>query len=91
MKVGLLGCGSVAYWLHRRALRGIRGVTLAAAADPDPEARARFRRASGIQVCERAEELLGRADIDVVLICAPTALHASLALAATSANKPFYL
>ena len=60
MRIGLLGCGSVAYWIHRRALGGIRGVTLAAAADPDPDARARFARASGVTVHERAEDLLGQ-------------------------------
>jgi len=91
MRIGLLGCGSVAYWIHRRALAGIRGVTLAVAADPDPDARARFTRASGVPVCERAEDLLGRGDIEAVLICAPTHLHAALALAAAAAGKPFYL
>jgi predicted dehydrogenase len=91
MKVGLLGCGSVAWWIHRRALAGIRGVTLAAAADPDPDARARFARVSGVELCEGADELLGRGDIEAVLICAPTHLHATLALAAAAAGKPFYL
>ena len=91
MRIGLLGCGSVAYWIHRRALAGIRGVTLTAAADPDPDARARFTRASGVPVYERPEDLLGRGDIDAVLICVPTHLHAALALAAAGAGKPFYL
>jgi len=91
VKIGLLGCGSVAYWIHRRALGSIRGVTLTAAADPDPTARARFTRASGVTVYQRAEDLLGRGDIEAVLICAPTHLHASLALAAAAAGKPFYL
>src|SRR5262245_22580101 len=34
MRLGLLGCGSAAYWLHLPALRKIAGVILAAAADP---------------------------------------------------------
>jgi predicted dehydrogenase len=42
-------------------------------------------------VYERAEDLLGRGDIEAVLICAPTHLHAALALAAAAAGKPFYL
>jgi len=91
MRIGLLGCGSVGYWIHRRALRGMPGVTLAAAADPDPAARERFARASGAAVHERAEDVLGRTDVDAVLICAPTHLHASLALAAAEAGKHFYL
>ncbi len=91
MKLGLLGCGSVAYWLHLRALRAVPDATLVAAADPDPAARARFAKASGVTACERAEDLLGRRDIDAVLICAPTHLHASLACAAAAAGKHFYL
>src|SRR5512145_3225235 len=91
MKIGLLGCGSVAYWIHLRALRGIPDATLVAAADPDPAARARVVKTSGVTAYERAEDLLGRADIEAVLICAPTHLHASLALAAASAGKHLYL
>jgi myo-inositol 2-dehydrogenase / D-chiro-inositol 1-dehydrogenase len=91
MKLGLLGCGSVAYWLHLRALRGVPEATLVAAADPDPAARARFAKASGVTACEGAEELLGRGDIEAVLICAPTHLHATLACAAAAAGKHFYL
>ncbi len=91
MRLGLLGCGSVAYWLHLPALRGIPDATLVAAADPDAAARKRFARASGVTACERAEDLLGRGDIDAVLICAPTHLHASLACAAAAAGKHFYL
>lgn len=91
MRIGLLGCGSVAYWIHLRALRGMPGATLVAAADPDPAARARMARASGVSVHERSEDLLGRGDIEAVLICAPSHLHARLALAAASAGKHFYL
>lgn len=91
MRIGLLGCGSVAFWIHRRALRGLSGATLAAAADPDPAARARMARASGVPVYERPEDVLGREDIEAVLICAPSHLHAPLAIAAASAGKHFYL
>lgn len=91
MKIGLLGCGSVAYWIHARALRGIPGVRLAAAADPDAAARERVRRVTGARVYERASDLLEREDIEAVVICAPTNLHADLAIAAASAGKHFYL
>ena len=91
MNLGLLGCGSAAYWLHLRALRGIHDATLVAAADPDPAARARVAKATGVTTHERAEDLLGRGDLEAVLICAPTHLHASLACAAAAAGKHFYL
>ena len=44
-----------------------------------------------IPVYERAEELLQRDDIEAVVICAPTPLHAELAIAAAGAGKHFYL
>jgi myo-inositol 2-dehydrogenase / D-chiro-inositol 1-dehydrogenase len=91
MKLGLLGCGSVAYWIHLRALRGIPEAILAAAADPDSAARDRAQRVTGATLYERADDLLGREDIEAVVICAPTNLHADLAIAAAAAGKHFYL
>jgi predicted dehydrogenase len=91
MKLGLLGCGSVAYWLHMPALRRVPGAVLAAAADPDPAARARARRVTRVPIYERADELLERDDIGAVVICAPNHLHAELAIAAANAGKHFYL
>ncbi|MFL5495218.1 MAG: Gfo/Idh/MocA family protein [Gemmatimonadales bacterium] len=91
MRLGLLGCGSVACWIHLPALRRIPGAVLAAAADPDPAARARAGRVAGVPTYERADQLLEREDIGAVLICAPTHLHAELAIAAAEAGKHFYL
>lgn len=91
MRLGLLGCGNIAYWMHLRALRSLPGATLAAAADPDPAARDRAKRLIRVPVYERPDELLGRNDIDAVVICTPTHLHAQLAIAAAAAGKHFYL
>ena len=78
MNLGLLGCGSAARWLHLRALRGVPDARLVAAADPDSAARDIVARATGAAAYERSEELLARDDIEAVLICAPTHLHAKL-------------
>jgi len=91
MKLGLLGCGSAAYWLHLPVLRTIPGATLAAAADPDPGARERLKRVVSIPVYEGADQLLAQRDIEAVVICAPTGLHAELAVATARAGKHFYL
>ena len=91
MNLGLLGCGNAARWLHLRALRGVPGVKLVAAVDPDPAARDFVTRATGVPAYERAEELLDRGDVEAVLICAPTHLHARLAIAVAAAGKHFYL
>jgi predicted dehydrogenase len=91
LRVGLFGCGAIASYFHLRALRRTAGARLVAAADPDPDARARARRLAAIDVHERSDELLGRTDVDAVVICAPTALHAELAVAAARAGKHVYV
>ena len=91
MRIGLLGCGVIAYWAHLRALGRLRGATLAAAADPDPRARERASRVAHVPIYAGADELLARGDVDAVVICVPTHLHAELAVAAALRGKHFYL
>jgi myo-inositol 2-dehydrogenase / D-chiro-inositol 1-dehydrogenase len=90
-RIGLLGCGRIAYYHHLRVLRRLRGATLVAAADPDAEARKRAAQVVRVPIYSRAEDLLQREDIDAVVICVPTHLHAPIALAAAAAGKHFYL
>jgi myo-inositol 2-dehydrogenase / D-chiro-inositol 1-dehydrogenase len=91
VRLGLLGCGNIARWMHLPALRSLPGATLVAAADPDAGARDRARRLVRGPIYERAEELLARDDIGAVVICAPSRMHAALAIAAADAGKHFYL
>lgn len=90
-RIGLVGCGVIAYWAHLRSLPRIRNAKLVAAADPNENARQRAKRLVGVPIYERAEDLFGRNDIEAVVICAPTHLHAKLAIAAGAAGKHFYL
>jgi len=91
MKLGLIGCGNVAYWIHLRALQRIPGATLSAVADPDPEARDRARQLVRVPVYAQADELLKQEGIGAVVICGPTLVHAELAIAAAERGKHFYL
>lgn len=91
LRLGLLGCGAIASYAHVRVLGRLSGAELVGVADPDPEAQARARRLSRVPVHDRSDELLGREDLDAVAICAPTPLHAELAVAAAAAGKHFYL
>ncbi len=91
LRIGLIGCGTIAYWAHLRSLQRMSSAVLVAAADPDPAARARFATRTRVPLLERAEDLLQREDVEAVIIAAPTHLHAGLAVAAAQAGKHFYL
>jgi len=90
MKVGIIGCGTIAYWAHLRTLRRLKGATLAAIADPDPAARARAAPLLRGALYSDASELL-LSDVDAVVICAPPSVHAELAIAAVRAGKHVYI
>jgi myo-inositol 2-dehydrogenase / D-chiro-inositol 1-dehydrogenase len=90
LRVALIGCGTIAYWSHLRTLQHLKGVTLAAAADPDPAARARAAAIVRGPVHDDASDLL-RDDIDAVVISAPNRFHAELTVAAARAGKHVYV
>lgn len=90
VRVGIIGCGAIAYWAHFRTLRRLKDATLVAAADPDPTARARAARMVRGPVHSRSTDLL-RSEIDAVVISAPNPVHAELAIAAARAGKHVYL
>lgn len=92
VRIGLLGCGSVACDQHLPALRRMAGAVVVGLADPDPAARSRAAGlAKGADVHAHAGELLGRSDVDAVVVAAPTRLHAELAAAAAGAGKHVYV
>lgn len=91
VRVGVVGCGVIAYWTHLRILRRLKNATLVAAADPDPQARENARRLTRAPILESSDELFARDDVDAVVISAPTHLHAELAVAACRAGKHVYL
>ena len=91
VRVGVIGCGTIACWAHLPALRRIADATLVAVADPDPGARSRAARLVAGAAYERAGELLDRPDIDAVVITAPPSTHAHLTTAAARAGKHVYV
>ncbi|MCP9484296.1 MAG: Gfo/Idh/MocA family oxidoreductase [Gaiellaceae bacterium MAG52_C11] len=92
LRVGVIGCGSIARAVHLPVLRRIPGVVLAAVADIDPAALEAVRRtAPSAALCRDAAGLLARADLDAVVVTAPSGLHAELALAVAGAGRHLYL
>lgn len=90
-RVAVVGCGTIAYWTHLRVLAGLRDVELVAAADPDPEARARASRVCRATMYDDAAALLARDDLDALVLCPPTPALAGAALAASRRGLPFYV
>lgn len=90
-RVGVVGCGTIAYWTHLRVLARLRDVTLVAAADPDPAARERARGACRATLFASTDEMLAGAELDAVVLCPPTGSLAGAALAACRRGLPFYV
>lgn len=92
VRLGVIGAGHIARAVHLPTLRRLPGVAVTAIAEPAPAARAAAGRLvpEAVLVAE-AGDLLGRADVDGVLVSAPSGLHAELAVATLRARKHLYL
>ena len=87
VRVGVLGCASVALRRMLPALGEADGVTLTAVASRDP-ARARdVARRFGCAAAGGYDDLLDRPDIDAVYVPLPTGLHAEWVRRALAAGK----
>jgi myo-inositol 2-dehydrogenase/D-chiro-inositol 1-dehydrogenase len=91
IRLGLIGCGGIAFWAHLRSLRTLSRFQLTLAADPDPAARQRAATLTRARLVSNPDEILHNPDIDALLIAAPSQLHASLAQQAVHHRKPFFL
>ena len=81
LRVGLIGLGSMGR-NHLRVLRSLPDVRLAAIADLDADALDVATAASGAQAFAEPLAMLAEADLDAVVIAAPTTTHVTLTLAA---------
>jgi predicted dehydrogenase len=81
MRVGLIGLGSMGR-NHLRVLRGMPGVCLASIADVDRAALDAAASSSGALAFTEPLAMLAEADLDAVVIAAPTTGHMPLTLAA---------
>jgi predicted dehydrogenase len=81
VRVGLIGLGSMGR-NHLRILASMDGARLVAVADPDDTALAAATAATGALGFAEPLALLAEADLDAVVIAAPTTTHVGLALAA---------
>ncbi|HKW12815.1 MAG TPA: Gfo/Idh/MocA family oxidoreductase [Gemmatimonadaceae bacterium] len=85
-KVALVGCGRISR-NHFDALRKVDGLTLTAVCDIVPERARAAAEQEGVVGFTSFEELLERADCDVVSVCTPSGLHAAQGALAARAGK----
>lgn len=86
VRVGLIGCGSIAP-VHAAAIAKSTLARLVAVVDVDEKRAQTFAETWQSAYTTNYEELLDRDDIDVVHICTPHYLHASMAEAAIRKGK----
>jgi phthalate 4,5-cis-dihydrodiol dehydrogenase len=86
LRIGVIGLGRAA-GLMIPALTGHPHVRLTAAAEPNPEARARFEAEFGGRTYQDAEALCASGDVDAVYIATPHQRHAPDVLIAAAHGK----
>jgi predicted dehydrogenase len=92
VRIGLIGCGSIACNVHLRLLARRRDVSVVALADPLPAAReAASRWAPAARLHYDVRRLIDDERVEAVLVCAPASRHAELAVAVLDAGKHLYL
>jgi predicted dehydrogenase len=88
VRVGVLGAGAWAEFAHLPGYKRDPRCELVAIADPVVERAKAFAEKFGIpNVYASHHELIGRADIDLVDVCTPSATHFELSWAALEAGK----
>jgi predicted dehydrogenase len=87
VRVGLIGYGAIGHE-HARAIGHVPGLELTAVADRSP---ARLDAAAtmtpGVRTADGGDEVLGDADVDLVVVSTPPSTHADWALRALDAGK----
>lgn len=92
VRLGVIGCGRVVQISHLRSLASLDDVRVVALAEPDESRRSEAaRRVPGARAHGEWEPVIDDPGVEAVLIAAPPALHAEIAVAAFAAGKHVYL
>ncbi|MDQ4074791.1 MAG: Gfo/Idh/MocA family oxidoreductase [Chloroflexota bacterium] len=92
IRVGLIGCGRIAQLKHLPILAALPNAQLVALAEHDAARRAQAReQVPQAHAFASYQELLYHSDVEAVVICLPSSLHAEAAIAALEAHKHVYL
>jgi myo-inositol 2-dehydrogenase / D-chiro-inositol 1-dehydrogenase len=92
LKVGLIGCGHIAQWVHVPVLTHLPDVALVALAETDPERLEKTRHfVPKAAVFDHYEKLLEMDEVEAVIICLPNPLHGEATIASLQQGKHVYL
>lgn len=92
LRVGVAGCGRIARLFHLSALAAMPGVQVVALAEPaEPLLTQAQQQIPGAKACRDFDELLALPELDAVVICLPSHLHAVCATRAFAAGLHVYL
>lgn len=86
MRVGLLGAGGMGH-VHAQCYSEIEGARLVAVADIDHAAADSLAGQYGAEAYYDYQELLSKADVDVIDVCLPTFVHEEAVVAAAAAGR----
>ncbi len=84
--VGIVGAGTIGA-VHARAISQITDARIVAFAEPREDAGRQLAGEHGAEWHASLEELLGRPDVDVVVLCTPSGMHPDQAVQAAGAGK----
>ncbi|GAE35274.1 Gfo/Idh/MocA family protein [Halalkalibacter akibai] len=87
IKVGVIGCGSIAKHRHLPEYANNNKVEIVAVCDINEERVNEFAELYNAKAYTSYEELLRVSDIDAVSVCTPNYLHAPISIAALQAGK----
>jgi predicted dehydrogenase len=87
LRIGMIGCGEIAYKATGQAVSDCPNATIVAAMDTVADVAQSFTDTFGGDPTTDAAELMARDDVDAVLISAPHFLHAPLTIQAAEAGR----
>ncbi len=87
LRVGILGLGRSGWSIHADALADHDGFAVTAVADPVEDRRREAEERFGCTSYVQPEDLLGAADLDVVVVATPSHTHVPVTVAALEAGR----
>lgn len=87
LKVGVIGCGSIAIHRHLPEFAANKHVKISAVCDIVPERAKDAAKKYGAKAYTDYREVIDDKNIDIISVCLPNYLHASVSIAALKAGK----